>query len=203
MQEGKNYLSLKVAQKLTQDFLRLEVKLLQTALTENKQIKIVGKEEELTYSLKINGVEFNLIGKVDRVDFEGDTLRIIDYKTGKVEESEVMFTEYDEIINNPNKTKAFQLLMYAYLYLKMNPQYIDIDVVTGIFSFKNLNSGLIKVSKKISGKEKQVIKIDMDAMKDFQQQLEIVLTKIINDDFVQTSDIKACEWCDYKSICKK
>ena len=45
--------------------------------------------------------------------------------------------------------------------------------------------------------------IDMDAMKDFQQQLEIVLTQIINDDFVQTSDIKACEWCDYKSICKK
>ena len=71
------------------------------------------------------------------------------------------------------------------------------------FSFKNLNSGLIKVSKKISGKEKKVIKIDMHAMKDFQHQLEILLAKIINDDFTQTSDIKACEWCDYKSICKK
>jgi len=43
----------------------------------------------------------------------------------------------------------------------------------------------------------------VNAMEDFQQQLEIVLTKIINDDFKQTSDIKACEWCDYKSICKK
>ena len=203
MQEGKNYLSLKVAQKLTQDFLKLEVQLLQEALTENKQIKIVGKEEELKYSLKLDGVDFNLIGKADRVDFEGDTLRIIDYKTGKVEDSEVMFTEYDEIIDNPKKAKAFQLLMYAYLYLKMNPQYIDIDVVAGIFSFKNLKSGLIKVSKKISSKEKQVIKIDANAMEDFQQQLEIVLTKIINDDFEQASDIKACEWCDYKSICKK
>ena len=76
-----------------------------------------------------------------------------------------MFTEYDEIIDNPNKAKAFQLLMYAYLYLKMHPQYIDINVVAGIFSFKNLKSGLIKVSKKISSKEKKVIKlIDLDQL---------------------------------------
>ena len=203
IQEGKNYLSLKVAQKITQDFLRLEVQLLQKALEENKQIKIIGKEEELAYSLRFNGLDFNLIGKVDRLDFEGDTLRIIDYKTGKVEDSEVMFSEYDEIIDNPNKTKAFQLLMYAYLYLKINPQYIDIDVVAGIFSFKNLKSGLITVSKKTSGKQKQVIKIDMNTMENFQQQLEAVLTRISNDDFVQTSDIKVCEWCDYKSICRK
>jgi len=203
MQEGKNYLSLKVAQKLTQDFLKLEVQLLQKAQTENKQIKIVGKEEELKYSLKLNGLNFNLIGQADRVDFKGDTLRIIDYKTGKVEDSEVMFTEYDEIIDSPNKAKAFQLLMYAYLYLKMNPQYSDVDVVAGIFSFKNLKSELIKVSKKISSKEKQIIKIDANAMEDFQQQLEIVLTKIINDDFKQASDFKVCEWCDYKSICKR
>ncbi len=203
IQEGKNYLSLKVAQKITQDFLRLEVQLLQTALAENKQIKIIGKEEELAYSLRFNGLDFNLIGKVDRLDFEADTLRIIDYKTGKVEDSEIMFSEYDEIIDNPNKTKAFQLLMYAYLYLKINPQYIDIDVVAGIFSFKNLKSGLITVSKKTSGKQKQVIKIDMNTMENFQQQLETVLTRISNDDFVQTSDIKVCEWCDYKSICRK
>ena len=85
----------------------------------------------------------------------------------------------------------------------MNTKYIDIDVVSVNFSFKNLKSGLIKVSKKISSKDKQVIKIDTNAMEDFQQQLEIVLTKIINDDFEQASDIKACEWCDYKAICQK
>ena len=203
MQEGKNYLSLKVAQKLTQDFLKLEVQLLQEALTENKQIKIVGKEEELKYSLRLDGVDFNLIGKADRIDFNGDTLRIIDYKTGNVEDSEVVFTEYDEIIENTNKSKAFQLLMYAYLYLKINPHYSNIDVVAGIFSFKNLKSELIKVSKKVSRKEKQIIKIDTNALEDFQQQLEIVLTRIINDDFQQATDLKACEWCDYKSICKR
>ena len=73
--------------------LKLEVKLLQKALAENKQIKIVGKEEELKYSLKLNGLDFNLIGKADRVDFEADTLRIIDYKTGKAEALEVIFEQ--------------------------------------------------------------------------------------------------------------
>ena len=203
MKEGKNYLSLQIAQKLTKDFLKLEIKLLQEAASQNKQVTIVGKEEELVHNLTIDGVNFKLLGKADRVDFEGDVLRIIDYKTGKVEDTEVLITEYDEIIENPKKAKAFQLLMYAYLYLKMNPQYIGFDVLAGNFSFKNLKSGLIKVSKKISFKEKQAIKVDANALEAIEEQLELVFIQIMNDDFVQTDVVSACEWCDYKTVCMR
>jgi len=89
------------------------------------------------------------------------------------------------------------------LYLKMHPKYIGTDVVSGNFSFKNLKPGLIKVSKKISSREKEVLKIDNNVLDAFEQQLEFVLTKIINDDFEQVEDIKACQWCDYQSICKR
>jgi hypothetical protein len=205
MKEGKNYLSLQIAQKLTTDFLALEMQLLKKAAADNKRVNIIGKEAKLTHSITVDGIDFNLIGKADRVDFEGDTLRIIDYKTGKVEDKEIAFTEYDEIIDDPGKAKAFQLLMYSYLYLKMNPKYIgtDTDVVSGNFSFKNLKPGLIKVSKKISSREKEVLKIDNNVLDAFEQQLELVLTKIINDDFNQVEDIKSCQWCDYQSICKR
>jgi hypothetical protein len=149
MQEGKNYLSLQIAQKLTKDFLKLERQLLKEATANNKQIELVSKEASLEHGLMVDGLNFKLIGKADRIDFEGDTLRIIDYKTGKVEETEVAFTEYDELTSNNKKAKAFQLLMYAYLYLKMNPQYQANEVFAGNFAFKNLKSKLIKVSKKI------------------------------------------------------
>ena len=129
-------------------------------------------------------------------------LRIIDYKTGKVDQAEVSFAEYDEIVDNPKKAKAFQLLMYAYLYLKMNPQYLDKNVVAGNFSFKNLRNGLIKISRKIN-KKNELLFITANVLDEFESQLEVILTQINNNDFVQTGDLKACEWCDYKSICNR
>ena len=203
MQEGKNYLSLKIAQKLTKDFLKLEQQLLKEANSDNKQIKLVSKEEVLAHDLLVDGLNFKLIGKADRVDFDGDTLRIIDYKTGNVEETEVSFTEYDELTSNNKKAKAFQLLMYAYLYLKMNQHYKDLEVVAGNFAFKNLKSGLIKVSKKIGTRKKEVISIDTNVLGEVEEQLEFILNQIKNEDFTQVVDVKACELCDYKSICKR
>jgi hypothetical protein len=203
MKEGKNYLSLQIAQKLTADFLGLEIRLLKKAIADNKRVNIIGKEAMLTHSINVDGIYFNLIGNADRVDFEGDTLRIIDYKTGKVEQQEIIFTEYDELIDNPKKSKAFQLLMYAYLYLKMHPNYIGSNVIAGNFSFKNLTSGLLKVSKKINSKKSETLNVNQNVIDNFESQLEIVLTKINNNDFVQTNDLKNCEWCDYRSICRR
>ncbi len=203
MQEGKNYLSLKIAQKLTKDFLNLEKQLLNVAAANHKQITLINKEVELSHDLLINGLNFKLIGKADRVDFEGETLRIIDYKTGKVEDSEVVFSEYDELTSNSKKAKAFQLLMYAYLYLKMNSHHQLDDVVAGNFAFKNLKSGLIKVSKKIGTRKREVISIDANVVAEVEEQLEFIISQIMNDDFTQVEDVKACEWCDYKTICKR
>ncbi|MBT5089477.1 MAG: hypothetical protein HOM24_00185 [Flavobacteriales bacterium] len=203
MQEGKNYLNLQIAQKLTKNFLKLEKQLLKEATVNNKQIKLVSKEEGLVHELAVGGIDFKLIGNVDRVDFEGDSLRIIDYKTGKVEETEVTFTEYDELTSNSKKAKAFQLLMYAYLYLKMNPHYMDLQVVAGNFAFKNLKSGLIKASKKIGTRQKDIVNIDANIMNEVEQQLEFILNQIMNNDFIQVAEVKACEYCDYKSICKR
>jgi ATP-dependent helicase/nuclease subunit B len=203
MREGKNYLSLQIAHKLTKNFLKLEKQLIVEANKKNQQIKIIEKEADLSSDLLVDGVNFKLSGKADRVDFEGDTLRIIDYKTGKVEQSEIVFTEFDELIDDPKKSKAFQLLMYAYLYLKMHPNYIGLNVVAGNFSFKNLKTGLLKVSKKINSKQTEVLKITQTVLDEFEAQLEIVLIRINNNAFTQTSEVKNCEWCNYKSICKR
>ena len=85
----------------------------------------------------------------------------------------------------------------------MNPQHQENEVVAGNFAFKNLKSGLIKVSKKIAAQKKEVLSIDDNVMAEVEEQLEFILSQIKNDDFTQVADVKACEWCDYKSICKR
>ena len=59
MKEGKNYLSLQIAQKLTADFLALEMQLLKKAATDNKRVNIIGKEVKLSHSINVDGIDFN------------------------------------------------------------------------------------------------------------------------------------------------
>ena len=203
VKEGKNYLNIQIAKKLTADFLELERKLIKKISAENKSVKVIGKEVELCHSISVDNTDFKLIGHVDRIDLEGDVLRIIDYKTGEVTNKDLTFTEYDEIIDNVDKSKAFQLLMYAFLYLKNNQQFADLDVIAGNYSFKNLKSGLLKVSKKIGKSNIETIRINNNVLDEIQQQIMVVLTKIKNNPFTQTTELKNCKWCDYKSICKR
>ena len=203
IKEGKNYLHIQIAKKLISDFLDLEMKLIKKANSEKKSVRIIGKEVGLSYPISVEGTDFKLVGHADRIDFEGDAIRIIDYKTGKVIDREVTFTEYDEIIDDSGKSKAFQLLMYSFLYLKMYPQYIDLDVYAGNFSFKNLKSGLLKVSRKTSRNSIEPLRINSNVLNEIEQQIVIVLTKIKNNPFRQTTELKNCEWCDYKTICKR
>jgi RecB family exonuclease len=209
LEEGKNYLSVEIAKKLTQKFLDLEKKEILKAKQNGEQLTIKGLEDDLSGSIQLNNTTFNLTGRVDRVDELGDVLRIIDYKTGKVEEGEVTFFNWDELSENNKKGKAFQLLMYAYLYLNKNPQYLDRKVIAGNFSFKNLKEGLICVSKYKANKEgnksnsKEEMLIDKKVLQEFQAQLIQILEKIQTEDFRQVEDVKACKWCDYKLLCNR
>ena len=93
--------------------------------------------------------------------------------------------------------------MYAYLYLKKYPDYINTDVVVGVFAFKNLNDGLLKLRRKKNTRELEVVKITENIMNEFEQQLKILLLKIKNDDFKHTDDVKYCTFCDNKLIAHK
>ena len=188
--KGKNYLSLKVAEKLLKDFIIYEEELLK-----ENNIQILHKEKELILDFKVNEYNFKLIGNIDRIDLFNNSLRIIDYKSGKNNSnSELFFSDWDEVSDNPKKDKVFQLLMYSYLFLKNNPHFLNTNIIVGIYFLRDLKKGLVPLQKKGG------LKFDDDFIKNFEIQLHRIFERMIEDDFKENDDYKLCEFCNSLEI---
>ncbi|GAA4968596.1 PD-(D/E)XK nuclease family protein [Algibacter aquimarinus] len=179
MAKGKNLIIFEIAKRYVSNFLDLELK----ALKAGNKIKIIAIEANETVLMDIPELDFpvKLTGKVDRVDeFNGST-RIIDYKTGRVEQNKVEITLWEDITSDYTKySKSFQVLTYA--YMMMLSKKIVFPVEAGIISFKNLNEGFLKFSKKDkSGKgAKKDSYITQETLNDFAKELKTLILEICN-----------------------
>jgi ATP-dependent helicase/DNAse subunit B len=118
---GKNLLSLSLAKKLIDDFSVMEL----DNIKQNKFINILFKEIDFDYTIKVDNLICNLIGKIDRVDICDDVLRVIDYKTGKaVTKKDLYFHSWQDLFENSDKKFLLQIFMYVFLFLQKNPKYI-------------------------------------------------------------------------------
>lgn len=135
--KGRFLLVYNVIVKYLQKFVQLEME-----VSRKHQIKLVAVEEKYEVMLNIPELDFpvKLKGTLDRVDELDGVLRIVDYKTGKVEPRNVKITDWEGLISNYDKSKAFQLLCYAYLYAQEKP---ITELQAGIFSIKNLGKGFM------------------------------------------------------------
>ena len=197
--EGKNYLSLQIAKKLADNFMNFEVNYLKKS---NATLNVLESEGEFEHRLEINNQDFLIKGTVDRIDEFENQIRIIDYKTGKVSKNDVSINDYQELIENPNKSKAFQLLVYAYLYLKNNPQYLDKEIISGNYSFKNLKDGFLTVSQKVGNQKKDIL-MTYSVLDEIETIIKEIINKILTEDFKQTEDESVCKYCNYKSVCNR
>jgi hypothetical protein len=134
--KGKNLLSYKMAMELTERFLKSEVKFL-SEQTEPVYIEALEKEYETTINVKVGGDEkkVRLRGIIDRIDRIGDRVRIVDYKTGKVERKDVETRKTDEnaeqfVETMANKKHVLQLLQYAFLYQQNEGRWADPAIIS-------------------------------------------------------------------------
>jgi ATP-dependent helicase/DNAse subunit B len=194
MYQGKNHLIWKVAQRLTKNYFETEKQIIRDTIA---PLKVTDTERSLPYELTVKGVNFKLFGNVDRVDQVGDSIRIVDYKSGKVEQKDLSFKEFSELTTNPKKSKAFQLMTYAYLYSKSVLK-DDTAFRAGNYSLRNLEDGLIYVTK-----NKTPLKMDALVLDEFEDELKGLLSSILDErnDFYPTDDESACTWCDFKTVC--
>lgn len=165
---GKNLIIFNVAKQFVRNFLILE----QNEIASGNQIII--KALEAKYSVTIrDGV--TLRGTVDRIDTVNDVLRVLDYKTGRVEKGHLVLKEWDDLISDYNKqSKAFQVLCYALMLYKSEglPQSTE----AGIISFKNLKEGFLKLNKDRNSL------ITQDLIETFQEYLLQLVDEILDID---------------------
>lgn len=144
---GKNLLIYNVAQQFVSNFLNQEL----DVIKKGHQLKIIALEKSLEITLTIEGLDFpvRFIGEADRIDELNGITRIIDYKTGKVEQKDLNIKDWSQLTKDYKKyNKSFQVLFYALLYTKSHQ--IDVEkhpLESGIISFKKLKSGFLKVNK--------------------------------------------------------
>jgi CRISPR/Cas system-associated exonuclease Cas4 (RecB family) len=139
---------------------------------------------------------------MDRVDRIGEEWRIVDYKTGRVEERDLKLTDLDELIQNPGLSVSFQLLSYAYLF-DTPFGYNEQKIRAGIMPLKKGSQGFLEVSVPSGGEEKPGTLIQPDHLKEFEKLLIKMLEEIFDTDrpFIQTEDRKVCEKCTFINLC--
>ncbi len=183
--KGKNLIIFEIAKRYVLNFINLEIK----NLKEGHEIKIIAIEanSELVINIPEINTPVKLKGKVDRIDQFNGITRIIDYKTGKVQQNQVEVVDWGDITSDYKKySKSFQILTYAYMLKKANT--ITLPIEAGIISFKNLNAGVLKFAKKESAfsRSKYTLITD-DVLLDFENELTILIKEICNPniDFIE------------------
>jgi ATP-dependent helicase/nuclease subunit B len=185
LKKGKNLIIFEIAKRYISNFLNTEIETLKAGNT----LKIISIEVENNIEINIPELNFpiNLTGKVDRVDKLNGVTRIIDYKSGKVEQNKVEIVDWEAITTDYDKySKSFQVLMYAYMMHLQNE--IQLPIEAGIISFKNLKQGVLKFGKKESTtsrtKDQLITSITLNA---FESQLKNLIIEIcdLNIDFIE------------------
>ncbi len=183
--KGKNLIIFEIAQRYISNFLNIEI----ASLKDNNQIKILSIEADEAIDIYIEGINFpiKLKGKVDRIDQLNGVTRVVDYKSGKVEQNKVEVVDWEDLITDYNKySKSFQILCYAYMMHQKN--LIKLPIEAGIISFKNLNEGFLKFGKKESSHSRTKNQlITEDTLNNFEIELKKLIVEICNSeiDFIE------------------
>jgi hypothetical protein len=182
--KGKNLIVFEIAKRYVLNFLNAEIEDIKIG----NEIKILQIEATNEVEINIPSLEFPVIltGKVDRVDSYNGVTRIIDYKTGNVQQNQVEVIDWEDITSDYKKySKSFQVLTYAYMMHKSNQIHLPLEA--GIISFKKLNSGFLKFAKKESSRGKKDSLITKDTILAFEVELKSLITEICNQniDFIE------------------
>ena len=144
---------------------------------------------------------FHFIGYVDRMDsLRPGEIRIVDYKTGKVEDKDVNITDEnaEEIVealfgpSNEGRPKiAFQLYLYD-VFCRKSEGYKGQRMVNVIYPPANLFTEPVKE-----------VPVSEEFMRLTEEKLHDLLTEIASVDvpFKRTTEEKTCSYCDFRMIC--
>ena len=183
--EGKNILLRNVIRKLVSQILDTD--------REYLPFRILQLEKDVTSIFQYQqGNVVKLFGIIDRVDEKDESVRIVDYKTGKVEKRKPTAIE-DYFIDTDYK-EQFQAMYYAYL---TNKSIHGKKITVGLMALKTMKEGIWMLNNNEPFSSDQFLQ--------FETSLKKLITEIFDPTipFTQTQDESRCEYCAYKEMCNR
>lgn len=197
---GRNLVFEEILNKYVVKTLQADLALMEEYNTD--RFRVIGLELERFWDF--NGHKFK--GYIDRMDsFRDDEVRIVDYKTGKVDEKEVKINDenaddvVDALFSPDTKSKnrpeiAVQLFVYDRFVEK---DVEDKSVLNVLYPIPRLFSSPELASNILSSRECP----DFDNK--VTEKLEGLFAEMMDTgtDFRRTKDSDTCKYCDFKKIC--
>jgi len=153
-------------------------------------IQVSGKKEQV-----------RLIGIIDRVDSKQGKVRIVDYKTGK---DKLKYKDFESLFSEEGKDQnkaLIQTLFYTYVYETSKAVK---NVEPHLYTVKDFKNGTLFSEKKKGG-----LQLSDQNLEYFKEQFELILSEKLHEifdlsiPFVQTTNLDACKYCDFKKICQR
>jgi ATP-dependent helicase/DNAse subunit B len=196
LRQGKNYLLYNVCKSLVINFLKSEIKRIEELSDEGKTLTVTLLEQKLEQRVGLGEDQIYFYGLTDRVEQVDGIASIADYKTGDSKRGKVRIDDMALLKTDPEYSKAFQLMMYAWLYRGQygtQPQ----GIRSGIHWLRHAE-----------GKYEALIKDRSDLISDatldaFQKILHDIIREMLDKTipFTKTTDKDRCKFCDYVRIC--
>lgn len=171
----------------------------------------VGSEQRIFENIEIytpsGNIQSRIGGIIDRIDSKGESLRIVDYKTGGDADTPANV----QSLFIPDKKRSnyvFQTFLYASIVCKKLREKNDSRLVAPALLYihraaSENYSPVIQMGEPRKPKEP----VDNFAQHegDFRENLKTLLEDIFNPDisFTQTEIEDKCAYCDFRALCKK
>ena len=171
----------------------------------------IGSEQRIFENIEIctstGDIQSRIGGIIDRIDSKGESLRIVDYKTGGDADTPANV----QSLFIPDKKRSnyvFQTFLYASIVCKKLREKNDSRLVAPALLYIH-RAASEKYSPVIQMGEPRKPKEPVDNVAqyegDFRENLKTLLEDIFNPDisFTQTEIEDKCAYCDFRALCKK
>ena len=136
LKKGKNLIIIKTAEKYVMNAIEIDLK----EINNGNKIKLIDVEVEFKKDFEFNNQKIKIRGKIDRIDQINNTIRIIDYKTGKKIYAKDLRVKNKEQLFEEKGIYNLQLVVYA---IAIYDECKKRDLKTGIISLKNRKDGFL------------------------------------------------------------
>lgn len=189
--QGQYYLIGEILKSYVKQTLKVDIK--------STPFRYIGSEYRFNTTYKVNEqLAVNFKGSIDRIDNIGDSVRIIDYKTGT---GETKFKDIQHLFDSTKDKRPYQILqvfVYGLFFLMQNP---DTKLSPAVYYLRSIFNDF---DPKITMDKVPVIDLN-SCLPEFKDKFDEVVEEIFNPSvpFTQTQNNKNCQWCSFKDLCNK